>query len=56
MFSQACIIPSVHGGGERAWQRVGMYGEVCVWQAGVHGGGGGLCGGGHAWQGGVCNG
>ena len=56
IFSQACIIPSVHSGG-------GLCGEVgCVWQrGGICGKGacmakGGMHGRGHVWWGHVCQG
>ena len=46
MFSQACMIPSVHGGG--AWVARG----ACMVKGGMHGEGWGACmvkGGGLAW-------
>ena len=43
MFSQACIIPSVHGGGGghvwprgHAWQKAGMHGKRGVRGKGGH--------------------
>ena len=47
IFSQACVIPSVRGGGgRRSWQG-GLHGRGHVWQGGMHGRGRG-----QAWQGG----
>ena len=47
MFSQACIIPSVYGGGEACVAKGGMCGK-----GGAHGkmGGGGMCGEGGVWR------
>ena len=56
----ACMAGSVHGRGEHAWQGACMA-WGCV-AGSTHGRGacvaggmaGGMCGGGHAWQGGLC--
>ena len=52
IFSLACVISSVHGGGGHAWQGTCMTTNgACVAGACMAGG---MCGGGYVWQGGAC--